>query len=202
MSGADLGQQHLGGALVDAGDRVQQLQLTGERARQLLDPARQSRDGLVQEVDLREHLGDEQRVVAGEATLERCAQGGDLLAQRALGQLGEDLGIVSARDQRVEHLAGGFAEHLGGDRGQFDPGVLQRLLHALHLTAALLDLGLAVADQVTQLAQRPRRHETRANQAVLDQLRTPLGVLNIALAAGDVTQMASVEQLALELIFE
>ena len=38
--GADLGEQHLGGAPVDAGDRVQQLQLTGERGGQLLDSRR------------------------------------------------------------------------------------------------------------------------------------------------------------------
>jgi hypothetical protein len=29
---SDFGQQHLGGALVDPGDRVQQLDFTGERA--------------------------------------------------------------------------------------------------------------------------------------------------------------------------
>ncbi|MFZ0377169.1 MAG: hypothetical protein WCD11_28295 [Solirubrobacteraceae bacterium] len=28
-------------------------------------------------------------------------------------------------DQRVAHLPGRDAEHLGGDRGQLDPGVLQ-----------------------------------------------------------------------------
>ena len=53
---------------------------------------------------------------------------------------------------------------------------------------AFLDLGFAVADQVAQLAQRPGRHEARADQPVLDQLAAPLGVLNIALATGDVTK--------------
>ena len=199
---ADLGEQHLGGAPVDAGDRVQQLELTGERAGQLLDPLRQGRDRLVEEVDLGEHLPDQQRVVAGEAALERFAQRGDLLAQRALGQLGEHLGVVGAGDQRVEHPPGGHAEHLGGDRGELDPGVLQGLLDPLHLAGALLDLGLAVADQVAQLAQRPGRHEARPDQAVLDQLAAPLGVLHIALATGDVTKMASVVEPALELVLE
>jgi hypothetical protein len=87
-------------------------------------------------------------VVAGEPALERFTQGGDLLAQRALGQLGEHLRIVGAGDQRVEHPPGGHAEHFGGDRGELDPRVLQRLLDPLHLAGTLLDLGLAVADQV------------------------------------------------------
>jgi len=100
---ADLGQQHLGRALIDTGDRVEQLDLTGERARELLDAFGECRDRLVQEVDLGEHLPDEQRVVAGEAAFERLTQRGDLLAQRALGQLGEQLWVVGAGDHRVEH---------------------------------------------------------------------------------------------------
>ena len=186
--GADLGQQHLGGALVDAGDRVEQLELTGERAGQLLDPLRQRLDGLIEEVDLREHLPDEQRVVAGEATLERFSERGDLRAQRALGELGEHVWVVGAGDQRVEHPPCGHAEHLGGDRGQLDPGVLEGFLDPLYLACALLDLGFAVADQVTQFAQRPGRHEARSHEAVLDQLAAPLGILDVTLATGDVTQ--------------
>ena len=95
-----------------------------------------------------EHLADQQRVMAGEAALQRFAQGGDLLAQRPLGQLGEHLWVVGAGDQRVEHPPGGHAEHLGGDRGELDPGVLEGLLDPLHLTRALLNLGGAVANQI------------------------------------------------------
>ena len=109
---------------------------------------------------------------------------------------------MGAGDQRVEHLASGHAEHLGRDGGQLDPRVLQGLLDALDLAAAFLDLRFAVADQVAQLAQRAGRHEARADEAVLDQLAAPLGVLDIALAAGDVTQMSSIEKLALELVLE
>jgi len=68
----------------------------------------------------------------------------------------------------------------------------------LDFASAFLDLGFAVADQVTQLPQRPGRHEAAADHAVLDQLAAPLGVLNIALAPGNVTQMTGIEQLALE----
>jgi hypothetical protein len=75
MSGSISASSHLGGAFVDAGDRVQELELTGERARQLLDLLGQRGDGLVEEVDLGEHLPDEQRVVAGEAPLERLFEG-------------------------------------------------------------------------------------------------------------------------------
>ncbi len=55
----------------------------------------------------------------------------------------------------------------------------------MHLADAFLDLGLAVADQVAQLPQRPGRHETRSHESVLDQLTAPLRVLHITFAAGD-----------------
>ena len=80
--------------------------------------------------------------MAGEAAAECFALRGDLLAQRALGQIGEQLRVMAPRDQRVKHPPRGHAEHLGGDRGEPDPGVLQGLLDPLDLAGALLDLGL------------------------------------------------------------
>jgi len=46
-------------------------------------------------------LADQERVVAGEPALERFAQRGDLLAQRPLRELGEDLRVVRAGNQNV-----------------------------------------------------------------------------------------------------
>jgi len=43
--------------------------ISRERARELLDALRQRLDRLVEEVDLREHLTDQQRVMASEAAL-------------------------------------------------------------------------------------------------------------------------------------
>jgi len=109
---------------------------------------------------------------------------------------------VGAADQRVEHPPCGHAEHLRGDRRELDAGVLQGLLDALDLAAAFLDLGLAVADHVAQLALRTRRHEALTDEAVLDQLAAPLGVLDVALAPGNVTQVTGVVEPALELVLE
>jgi len=56
-------------------------------------------------------LADQERVVAGEAALERFAQRGDLLAQRPLRELGEDLRVVRAGNQK----GAGLLEGLYGD---------------------------------------------------------------------------------------
>ena len=165
------------------GYRVEQLDLTGERARELLDPFGECRDRLVEKVDLQ--LPDEQRVVFGESGLRAPRAARDLLASAPLASSASNCGswvpeIIASSISRAD-----LPSTSEGDRGQLDPGVLQRLLDALHLPSAFLDLRFAVADQVTQLPQRARRHEARADEAALDQLTAPLGVLNIALAPGD-----------------
>jgi hypothetical protein len=86
------------------------------------------------------------------------------------------------------------------DRGELDASVLQELVQQLHLARTLLDLGLAVASQVAQLADRARRHETRAHQPVLDRLADPLGVADVALAAWHVARVLRVQEPAIELV--
>jgi len=82
------------------------------------------------------------------------------------------------------------------------PGVLQDLVQPLDLPTALLDLGLAVAGQLTQLADRAGRHEAGADQPVLDQLGDPGRVGHVGLAAGHVVQVRRVQQPALHLALE
>jgi len=100
---ADLGDQDLGGALLDARDRHQQVTVRRERAELLLDLGREPVDRLVEEVDVREDLPDDQRVLVGEAADQRLAQRRDLLAQLATCELCEHVRIGRAGHQRVEH---------------------------------------------------------------------------------------------------
>src|SRR5919204_6261083 len=105
--------------------------------------------------------------MAGETPLERVLKRWELRSQLAFRQRSEDLGVMGAGDQRLEHQPPGDAEHLARDRGELDPRVLQRLLQPLDLAGALLDLRLAITGQIPQLADLPRRHETRPDQPVL-----------------------------------
>jgi len=101
---AGLGDQHLGGATLNARDRAQQLDLlVVERAELLLDRLRQPVDRLVEEVHVGEDLHDDQGVLLAETPLQRFAQRGQLLAQLTAGQLGEHLRVGGARNERVEH---------------------------------------------------------------------------------------------------
>src|SRR6266536_1146736 len=63
-------------------------------------------------------------------------------------------GSVSAGDERVEQPPHRDTERLRGDARDLDPCVLQDLVEPLHLAASLLDLRLAIAGQVPELADR------------------------------------------------
>ena len=67
----DLGDDALGAAALDAGDRAEQLNGGRERADLLLDRLREPLDLLVEEVDVGEDRRDDDPVLGIEAALER-----------------------------------------------------------------------------------------------------------------------------------
>jgi hypothetical protein len=78
----------------------------------------------------------QERVVFAEASGQGLGEFGDLVAEPALGQVREDLGVLFAADEGFEHGPAGDAHDVGGDRGQFDAGVLQQFLQPLDHPAA------------------------------------------------------------------
>ncbi|MCA1680322.1 MAG: hypothetical protein LC777_15905, partial [Actinobacteria bacterium] len=99
--GADLGDDDFGGAPLNARDAAQQLNGRIERGDAILDRVREPVDLLIEEVQVREDRPDQQRVQVVEAAFEGVAERGDLLAQAALGEIGEQLGIGRLSDERV-----------------------------------------------------------------------------------------------------
>ena len=95
-----------------------------------------------------------------------------------------------------------LGQHLGGDRGQLDPGVLEHLFQPGDLGGPDVDLGLAVARQLPQLADRRRRHEAGPHHAVRGHVGQPLGIGHVRLAARDVLDVMRVAQPQLEAAFE
>jgi hypothetical protein len=73
-------------------------------------------DGLIEEVDLRQDLLEEKRMVRSKAPLQGPLEGGEFLAQLPSGQVGQDPRIGRARDEGPEHRAAADAHHIGDDR--------------------------------------------------------------------------------------
>jgi hypothetical protein len=80
--------------------------------------------------------------------------------------------------------------------------VLEHLVQPLGFSAPLVDLGLAVAGQIPQLADRLGRHKRGPHQAVLDQPADPLRVLDVGFASRNVAQVPGIQQPALHGVFE
>jgi hypothetical protein len=171
----------------ETGDGAHPLQHGVKRCCRRVEARVQLGDGSFEEVDVGQHLGDQQSVVLGaESAGQGLPQCRDLAAQPTPRQLGQDVGVVLPSQKGLQHRPPGLGQQRRGDAGEFDPGVLHHLLQPLHYPGAFLDQGAAVAGQIAQRPDRWRWHETGPDQAVLDHLRDPRRVGHVGLAAGHV----------------
>ena len=104
--GADLGDQDLSGAPTHPGDGVQVGDGRLERTDPLGDLAADVLDGLVEEGQVGQLLGQQEPLVRGDPAGERPHQLGDLGAEPAAGQFGQHRRVGVASDQPVGASAG------------------------------------------------------------------------------------------------
>jgi hypothetical protein len=92
--------------------------VTGHRERgdHLVHAGIQAGDRGLQVLQVVKRQPDQQGVVVAEAAAQRLTQLGKLLAQLALGQLRQRLGVALAGDQGLEDRPARHAQHVGGDR--------------------------------------------------------------------------------------
>ena len=133
---------------------------------------------------------------------QRLAQRGLLELHAPVDQIRHPLGRELALGQGREHLAAADARQVADQRGDLDVGGLEHLLHAVDHPAAVAQELRALAGQVPQLPLGLGRHERRAEQPVLQQLRDPLAVGHVGLAAGDAADVLGVDQHQLQAILQ
>jgi len=107
-------------------------------------------------------------------------------------------GVGLAGREGREHRAARDAEDVGRDRAELDVGAFERLLDALHRSRALAQELGAVAHDLAQLALRAVGDEARLDEPMLQQLRDPLRVLDVGLAARDGLDVLGVDHEELE----
>src|SRR5215472_3192812 len=133
---------------VEARDRVG----LGGGARR--DAAITGRDGLVEELDVAQELGEQEAVMGRDAPSERLGERRAFAPQAPLGQLRQLRGGTRAGDQRLQHRARRYPEHRGDYAPELDVRRLEDLQDTVRLPGPLLDQPLAVAHHVAQLALR------------------------------------------------
>ena len=121
----------------------------GERDHHPLDLRVEGSDGVLQMRDVVHRDLQDDGVVVAEASSQRFAQLGKLLAQRAFGERGERVGIAFAGDQRREHRPARDSEDVRGDRIELDARVFEDFLHPLLFRGVGLDQSLAIAGEIS-----------------------------------------------------
>ena len=92
---------------------------------------------------------------------------------RVRASCGQRLGVAFPGDQRGHHRPAGLAEDVAGHHRQLDAGVLQQLFHPVLLRCPRADQVGAVAGDITQPADRRRRHEAGPDHLPLGDLAQP-----------------------------
>src|SRR2546426_9910541 len=116
-------------------------------------------DHFVEVVELGQHLTDQEGVMGTKAPGQGLAQRRELATQCATRQIGQDVGIVGALREGVEHGAPGDPEDITGHRRQLDAGVFEHLLEPIGLAGVLADQRGAIAREITQFSDRRWRHK-------------------------------------------
>ena len=106
--------------------------------------------------------------------------------------------VLLSRDHR-RSIRRPRAPSVGDYRSELQVGVFQHLLNALLVLHHLPHQLLARAGQIAQFLDRPRRNEARADQPMRQQIRDPGGIVDVALASGDVVSVRRIGQHQLEL---
>jgi len=92
--------------------------------------------------------------------------------------------------------------NVAGDAGELDVGTLQQLQHPVAHRRPRLDQRAPVPHQLAQVADRGRGHEALGDQAVAHQLRDPLRILHVGLAAGHVLDVMGVADDQVDVAFQ
>src|SRR6266516_2463967 len=134
---ADFGQEDLDGALADARDRVQPLNLVLKRAQSLSDLLTQLLDQFVQAVEMGELVRDEKPLVGSDAPRQRTLELRQLGAQIAFGQISHCRCVGRPIDECLDHQSPRAAQDIAGHAAQLDARAFKGLLNTVALGGAL-----------------------------------------------------------------
>jgi hypothetical protein len=134
---------------------------------------------VIEEVHLSELTGSSEAVVFWEGPRPRLNQWLPFPLHPSVGQIRQDLRGLREGSQGLSDRSTRFARASREDGSQFASGVFQRLLDALHQPGSVSSQTAAVAGQIPQFSLATGRHQTGLQEAMLQQVGEPLGVLDL-----------------------
>ena len=193
--GADLGEHHLGGALLHAGDRAEQLNRRARKGRAA--PRSRRRAARSARRGSRGGRGSPRRSARAGASKRPSS------ASLSAGIFARSLPLASSASTSGSVVPATSASSIArpetprmsvATQSSLIPVSSSDLVQPVGLALALVDLRLAVAGQVPQRPDRLGRHEARPQQPRLQQLAQPGGVGDVGLAARHLLDVPGVDE--------
>ena len=189
---ADLGDDGSGGQPPDPGDGDQQVAGGAKRLHHRLGLRVQLREHAVEVVQVVQVQPAQHGVVVPEPALQRHRQVRDLRPHPADGQVRQHGTAPLPVDQRLDHQPSRLRGDGPGHGVELDARVLQHVPEAGDLADPLLRDLRPVADHVPGRLDLRGRDEAASQQPALQQLRQPLRVRHVRLAARHVLHVPGI----------
>src|SRR5438876_532802 len=195
---SDLRQQSPGGHSVDSGNGAQPNDLILKREHALIDLLLDLAPFRFREAQVLEELSEQESMMLGHTTFERQFQFRDLVPQQPFGHIRQPGRVLLPGEHRLQDRSARSAQSIGRYRCQLNVGILQHLLNAIRNPVDLLYQTHAIPREVAKFTGGLRRHETPAEQSVLQQVRDPLAVFLVRLPTGHGFNVLRIHQQHLE----
>jgi len=200
-----LSDEHFARAPGDTRDGLQERHglLLGSQSRREFGV--QTRNGGIQVLQMSKLLVQQEDMVRLHPTHDRLGEGLPFGPQPPARELGQRLCVRLALEQPQQDLACRKPAHIGDDGSELDDGVLEHGLQSVGEPCSFVNQVETVAREVAQIAQmalRRRWNEAGAQQPVAQQVRQPLGVLDIGLATGNRLDVIGIDDEDLALLFQ
>src|SRR5229473_4951543 len=145
-------------------------------------------------------LLEQKSMVFGHATFQRQLQFRDLVPQQSFGHLGQLRNVLLPAEHGLQDRSPRSSQCIRRYRCQLNVGILQHLLNSIRNPVDLLYQTHAIPREVAKFTYWLRRHETPAQQSVLQQIRDPLAVFLVRLPARHGFDVLRIHQQHLELL--
>lgn len=152
-----------------------------------------SLDLMVVELVHLDHLLEREEMFGREIAVERFCDFLFRFGAFTMTELSQNVRVALAIEDGLDDGHAGETGDVGDDRSEFDVHQLKGLLDVLDMRGPHLDEIIAVADVSAKRTDLRGRDEGATQKAVGVELLDPLAVENVRLLAGDILDMASVD---------
>ena len=170
--------------LIHSRDRLHKLDILQKRADTILHLLGHLFNGLVQKIQMRENLSQQEAMMRKKPPLKSLSQNRQFLSQSSSGQLRQSFRAGAPREQGLQDRLSRDPHHIGSYRGKLDICRLQKFLQPIDFSGWLITQGLPIPCEISKIANGLWRDKASFEQRMSKQIRNPFTILDISLFPG------------------